>query len=448
MARFTRRLLLAVDLRQYSRHDYDQQQDAQYRLRLVVEHALRRARVPRVRVQQQLQGDGQLVVFPPRTDSVRAVPALVLGLRDGLHRANQAPGAFGRLRMRAALSQGPLARADRGYVGDCVVLVNRLLDSEALRRELERATDSDLALALTEDLFRDAVAAQPRGLHTADFHRAEIATPAKGFSATAWLHAPRSAPAADLGPEPVVWGHSPARAAIREYAVPALGAAHLAATVLANSTELREWLLPGTGAHHAAEPPGPSADFDEGGVTYAHDAHPDAHDAHGGAHRAGHHGDAHHAGDHAGDAHHAGHHAGGHHGPDAGHHAGDGPHDAEGHHDGEAHHGDDGHHAGEGHHGDAHHDGDPYHHGDDGHHGGDPYHHGDDGHHDGDPYHHDAGDGHHDPDPYHHGDVAHHDPDPYHHDDGGGQDDGAGAGGHHGFHFPHLPHFHHGGHGS
>lgn len=56
MARYRRRLCLAVDLRHYSRHTYPEQQDAQYRLRLVVEHALRRARVPRVRAQQQLQG--------------------------------------------------------------------------------------------------------------------------------------------------------------------------------------------------------------------------------------------------------------------------------------------------------------------------------------------------------------------------------------------------------
>ncbi|WUH94358.1 hypothetical protein OG900_32305 [Streptomyces sp. NBC_00433] len=356
MARFSRRLLMAVDLRHYSRHPYDEQTDAQYRLRLVVEHALRRARVPRVRVQQQLQGDGQLVVFPPRTDVVRAVPALALGLRDGLYWANQAPGAFGRLRMRAAFGQGSLSRADRGYVGDCVVLVNRLVDAEALRGELERSADSDLALAVSDDLYRDAVVPQSRGLPAAAFHRAEIATPAKDFTATAWLHAPRSAPSADLGHEPVIWGHSPARTATKEFVVPALGAAHLAATVIAHSAGLREWLLPGIehGASAAA------ADFDDSGVAYSEPAgtghHGDGggtdthHDGHDGHHGHGHHGEAHH------DAHHDGHHADG--------HDGDGHHDP---HRSDPHYSDPHHSDG---HDDAHHDADPHHHTTDHGHGG------------------------------------------------------------------------------
>ncbi|WP_327289738.1 hypothetical protein [Streptomyces sp. NBC_01198] len=378
MARFSRRLLMAVDLRHYSRHPYDEQADAQYRLRLVVEHALRRARVPRVRVQQQLQGDGQLVVFPPRTDVVRAVPALVLGLRDGLYRANQAPGAFGRLRMRAALGQGSLSRADRGYVGDCVVLVNRLVDAEALRRELERSTDSDLALAVSDDLYRDAVVPQSRGLPAADFHRAEIATPSKEFTATAWLHAPRSAPAADFGPEPVIWGHSRTRTATKEFVVPALGAAHLAATALAHSAGMREWLLPGA-QHGAASEASAATDFDDSGLAYTE---PDPHDGH----HDGHHGDAHHDGHH-GDAHHDAHH-------------GD-PHDADDHH-GDDHHGD-------GHHADSHHG--------DGHHADDHY-----------------GDPHHDADSYHHGD-AHHGVDAGHVDQPGHGPLDGGHGGHHFFHF-------------
>ncbi|MCQ4043330.1 hypothetical protein ACFOSC_00795 [Streptantibioticus rubrisoli] len=349
MARYSRRLLLAVDLRHYSRHTYDEQTDAQYRLRLVVEHALRRARVMRVRVQQQLQGDGQLVVFPARVDIVRAVPALVLGLRDGLYQVNQTPGAFGRLRMRAALGQGSLSRADRGYVGGCVVLVSRLVESEAVRQELERNADCDLALAVPDDLYRDAVVPQSHGLSATQFHRAEIVTPAKDFSATAWLHAPRSAPAADLGPEPVIWGHSRARTATKEFVVPALGAAHLAATALAHSAVLREWLLPG--AQQGTPTGAVSADFDDTGVVYAR---PDAHDPHvGGPHPGS---DTH----HVGDGQHGGHHAAVHH-TEAEHHAqhADGHHPSDGHHDA---------HAGsvleDRHHGDPyHHDAqDPYHH--------------------------------------------------------------------------------------
>ncbi|MFC5216881.1 hypothetical protein [Streptomyces coerulescens] len=263
MARYRRRLCLAVDLRHYSRHSYPEQQDAQYRLRLVVEHALRRARVPRVRAQQQLQGDGQLVVFPAGVDVVRAVPALVLGLRDGLYQANRAPGRFGRLRMRAGLGQGAISRADRGYLGDCVVLVNRLIDSAPVRDALAADTESDLALAVSDGIYRDVILPQALGLSAAEFRRIDVVLQEKDFAARAWLHVPRSAPARDLGPEQVIWGHSPGRAAMRDFVVPALGAAHLAATVIWNSGTLREWVLAGGGSGEPATQAATAADDDE-----------------------------------------------------------------------------------------------------------------------------------------------------------------------------------------
>ncbi|MEU6591603.1 hypothetical protein ABZ923_20670 [Streptomyces sp. NPDC046881] len=345
MARYRRRLCLAVDLRHYSRHTYAEQEDAQYRLRLVVEHALRRARVLRVRAQQQLQGDGQLVVFPTGIDVVRAVPALVLGLRDGLYQANRAPGRFGRLRMRAGLGQGAVSRADRGYVGDCVVLVNRLIDSAEVRRALEADPGSDLALAVSDGIYRDAVLPQAHGLSAGDFRRVDVVLREKDFVSSAWLHVPRSAPARDLRAEPVIWGHSPGRTAMREFVVPALGAAHAAATVVSHSRTLREWVLPG--GHGAG--PGTST------ATAAGDADFDGPDdeRHGGPHP----GDGQHGHGHRADPHHADPH-----GPDDGH----GP---------DPYHPDP-------HHGDPHQPGpadpqaDPFHPHDAGHHHVHPFHHG------------------------------------------------------------------------
>ncbi|MFD3581757.1 hypothetical protein [Streptomyces sp. NPDC058683] len=285
MARYRRRLCLAVDLRHYSRHTYPEQQDAQYRLRLVVEHALRRARVLRVRAQQQLQGDGQLVVFPAGVDVVRAVPALVLGLRDGLFQANRAPGLFGRLRMRASIGQGAISRADRGYLGDCVVLVNRLVDSGPVRHALEADPASDLALAVSDGIYRDVILPQVHGLSADEFRRVDVVLQEKDFASSAWLHVPRSAPARDLGAEQVIWGHSPGRTALREFVVPALGAAHLAATVVSQSRTLREWVLPG---EHTQAPATTAAaadpDFDgPDEERHADPHHADPQDGHHGA---------------------------------------------------------------------------------------------------------------------------------------------------------------------
>ncbi|GDY73895.1 hypothetical protein SAV31267_033800 [Streptomyces avermitilis] len=303
MARYRRRLCLAVDLRQYSRHGYRAQEDAQYRLRLVVEHALRRARVLRVRAQQQVQGDGQLVVFPAGIDAVRVVPALILGLRDGLYQANRTPGAFGRMRMRAALALGSVSRADRGYLGDSVVLVNRLVDADGLRDALENEDGSDLALAVPDEMYRDVILPDGRGL-AAGFHRIDVAVVKKDFGCGAWLHVPPSAPVRDSRPEPVIWGHSPGRTAMREFVVPALGAAHVAAAVVSHGQTLREWALtgPDTGVSYG----GGGGDFDGPDEADPRDA--DRTDGHyPGRQR-------HQPGDHHGSGHHAsGHHASGHH---------------------------------------------------------------------------------------------------------------------------------------
>ncbi|MFD7782910.1 hypothetical protein ACFV4Q_07445 [Streptomyces nojiriensis] len=403
MARYRRRLCLAVDLRQYSRHGYRAQEDAQYRLRLVVEHALRRSRVLRVRAQQQVQGDGQLVLFPARIDAVRVVPALVLGLRDGLYQANRTPGAFGRMRMRAALAMGSVSRADRGYLGDSVVLVNRLVDSDGLRGALEDEKGSDLALAVPDDMYRDVILPDGRGL-AAEFRRIEVTVEKKEFASGAWLHVPPSAPVRDPRPEPVIWGHSPARTAMREFVVPALGAAHLAATVFSHGPALREWVLGGsdTGVSYG----GGDRDFDDTDGTDGRDG-ADGTDVRDDGRADGHHPGRHRSGAHHGSGHHT-----------SGHHAAprpQGPHHAPAHH-APAHHGDP-------HHTDPHHT-DPHHH-QDGHHA-DPHHqdpHHADPHHQ-DPYHQDP----------HHADPYHQDP---HHDDPGHHDPGHHDLGHH---------FHHGGH--
>jgi hypothetical protein len=255
-SRNSRRLILAVDLRSYSKHSFAGQDDAQVRLQRVMGYALRRARVARVRVQRQQQGDGQLVIFPPALDEPAVVPSLILGLRDGLYHLNLAPGAFGRMQMRAALGQGVVARSANGYVGDSVVRVSRLLDAEVLRKALEQATGSDLALALAPELYREVISHDAPGLPAAQFEHRQMEVPGKDFAAEAWLHLPHSSPGVDLRAAATVrWGDSPALTTLRAYVVPAVIALHAAETAryLMTSTEpLLEWELDQSGADASA----------------------------------------------------------------------------------------------------------------------------------------------------------------------------------------------------
>jgi hypothetical protein len=338
-----RRLILAVDLRSYSAHTYAGQHDAQTRLQRVVGYALRRARIARVRVQRQKQGDGQLVVFPPAIDELSVVPSLILGLQDGLYHLNLAPGAFGRMRMRAALGQGPVLRSANGYVGDSVVHVSRLVDAETLRKALEETRDSDLALAVTPELYREILCRDAPGLPAARFERRELAVPGKGFAAEAWLHVPRSSPAVDVRGAAVRWGDSPTLAAMRSHVVPAVAAVHLAEAaryILAPAPQLVEWEIGKLQAHE-----GHAQDHAHG---HAH-GHAQGH-AQGHAHDASEHFDegiGHASGDHADHVDHVDHHDAHHHDTYGDHHDTH-QHDAYGDHHDVHHH--------DSHHHDSHHD--------------------------------------------------------------------------------------------
>ncbi|MFE1844469.1 dynamin family protein [Streptomyces sp. NPDC059515] len=282
-------------------------------------------------------------------------------------------------RARGRVGSDPLLTASPDVLA---VLVNRLVDADVVRGALEAEEHGDLALAVPDELYREVILPHGDRLPSVGFRQTDVVVPGKDFACRAWLHVPRLAPARDAGTEPVIWGHSPGRTALREFVVPALGAAHLAATVISRSATLREWVLPGAdgpGPAHAAS----DARFDEdGGPGEGGPGEgPD---------------DGHRADAQGGDAQHR---------PDP-HHAG---HEGQGEHEGH-----------EGHPSDAHH-ATPHH--------PDPH---DPGAHLPDP--HDPGPYHLDPDPHdpHHPDSHH--PDPYHldphHPGGHGHDVGDGHDGH------------------
>ncbi|SDS90914.1 hypothetical protein SAMN05216371_0869 [Streptomyces sp. TLI_053] len=186
-----RRVVLVVDIEAYGGRPYWVQQAVQERLDRALDHACGRAGVDRARCEAQDRGDGQLLLLPPDVDEAKALPGLVLGLRDALHTLNRAPGTAGRLRVRAALAQGGVQRAALGYVARAVETACRLLDCEHARSALKDTPDTDLALVVTDDLFADAFAAGAGGLPVDDFTSVTVAVPAKRFKTKAWLGTPR-----------------------------------------------------------------------------------------------------------------------------------------------------------------------------------------------------------------------------------------------------------------
>ncbi|GAA1821143.1 hypothetical protein GCM10009682_46580 [Luedemannella flava] len=192
-----RRLCLVVDIEAYSALDHQAQHQAQARLARALTAAVRAAGVPhsplRRGVIRQNRGDGQLVLLPAGIDEARAISGLVRGLAEAMMGVNaEAP----RLRLRAALAQGVVQVAATGYVGKSIVDACRLVDSAALREALAAAPERDVAVAFTDDLFRDVVIHGFGGLVGSDFRQVDVVEERKGFAIAAWVSRPDLVPTA------------------------------------------------------------------------------------------------------------------------------------------------------------------------------------------------------------------------------------------------------------
>ncbi|SMF77601.1 hypothetical protein [Streptomyces sp. Amel2xC10] len=241
-----RRLCLVVDVERYSGRSYDAQAKVQDGVALALEQACANAGLRRRDCERQDRGDGQLLLLPPEIDEDRAVPGLILGLRDMLPLLNARVPEEHVIRLRVALAQGAVRPAKLGFVAWSVELASRLLDSAALRKELAVARGSDMALIVPDDLYHDVFERGAGGLPPDALRKVRVEIKAKKFAADAWLGALPRGRTAPLG-FPVVPAGAPLARPRRSLARAG------AAAVLVGGTLL---LLPGTetAAHSADQP--------------------------------------------------------------------------------------------------------------------------------------------------------------------------------------------------
>ncbi|MEU6041294.1 hypothetical protein ABZ801_38505 [Actinomadura sp. NPDC047616] len=158
--RLVSRLVLAVDVQGYSsRHAFDQL-EAQVGLCAALEEAAAATRLDRTDWYLQRAGDGELAVLPDGIDLAHVVGAFPLALERSLGEVNGGRGRGRRLRVRMAMHHGTLVlgpQASFGPAGDAPVVASRLLDARALRRLLDERPDRDLALAVSDLVYRDVV---------------------------------------------------------------------------------------------------------------------------------------------------------------------------------------------------------------------------------------------------------------------------------------------------
>ncbi|MGH3241043.1 MAG: hypothetical protein ACRDNL_11740 [Spirillospora sp.] len=175
------RPLLAVDIQGYSARSARLQLQAQSDLLEAMESAARNAGLDRGQWLQQVSGDGELAVLPGDVDIVTVVGLFAPALERALASRRDMAAAKGRLRVRLALHYGALImgpQASFGPAGDAPVVVSRLRDARPLRRYLTLHPERNVALIVSNQIFRDVVCSGFCALPP--FHFQQIRTTIKG----------------------------------------------------------------------------------------------------------------------------------------------------------------------------------------------------------------------------------------------------------------------------
>lgn len=179
------RVLSAVDISNYSDRDqFDQIQlrEAMYK---IVDSARKGAQLSRLRCRSEDRGDGILMVAAPRVGLEVLLTRFVSQVGTGVSRHNRrAAGTLG-MRLRMALHAGYVHRDRRGFSGDAVNHLARLVDAPALKVRMGELS-LDFGVIVSEHIYREAV-----GYHLIDPRAAaSIPVEVKGTHSRAWMLLP------------------------------------------------------------------------------------------------------------------------------------------------------------------------------------------------------------------------------------------------------------------
>lgn len=180
----TYHFLTAVDVEGFSHLNASQQLRVQSDLDKMLTTAATRAGLDRGAWYRQLGGDGELAVLPGDTDGLRLIDNYPRELSRVLTAINRSRNP--RLRLRVAIHHGALVDGLFGPAGHAPIVVSRLLDSDALRRELAENSARDLVLAISAAVYGEIVQTGLGRLNPADFHRLDVS--AKGTEYPAYIY--------------------------------------------------------------------------------------------------------------------------------------------------------------------------------------------------------------------------------------------------------------------
>jgi hypothetical protein len=186
-----RRLLVAVDMEQYSGKTNEQQYESQQTFQRVMREATQAVGLDRVHWMTQRGGDGELAILPGGTPEPIVVGGLVRAMDRSLREHNRYLVPAARVRLRVAVHEGLVhLDGENGYPGEAVVAVSRLVDAKPLKRALTKLPDAGVGLIVSERIFRDVVSQYLDEVRPERFSRVWVSFPGKGFESEAWIYVP------------------------------------------------------------------------------------------------------------------------------------------------------------------------------------------------------------------------------------------------------------------
>ncbi|MFD8419975.1 hypothetical protein [Streptomyces sp. NPDC059466] len=190
---------MAYDVEGYSGLGQEAQFDVQRRLQALLDGACGRAGLSPGEYEVQPQGDGGLALLPTgdKVDEPLLLASFLRAVTAELGGVNGPRDPGIRIRLRMALHEGVVYRADHGYVGDAVVEAFRMCDAGPVRDALRRNPAADLVLVAADRLYQDVLRHGHHGLPGDSFVRHLLRV--KLFEAPGWLFVPGG----DSGPAPV-----------------------------------------------------------------------------------------------------------------------------------------------------------------------------------------------------------------------------------------------------
>jgi class 3 adenylate cyclase len=178
--RLVYRLILAIDVERYSRLDAQRQLKTQTDLRGVLDECAVRMGLDLDRWHRQVNGDGELAVLPEDIHISKFVGIFAREFERALAALNdRRPGR--RLRVRLAMHHGTMIYGPLGPAGDAPVVVCRLLDSTPFREFLNLQRHRDLALIVSDSLYRDVVCTGFCPLNRMDFEEISVVIKGVGY---------------------------------------------------------------------------------------------------------------------------------------------------------------------------------------------------------------------------------------------------------------------------